>query len=395
MVLNPGCSNGIRMKASLKVARIFGIPIYLHVTLLLILPLFAASFAFTTSTIWIFKEGYGNLALDDYGLLALGVLAAIILFISILVHELAHSYVALRKGYTITGITLFIFGGVSQIGKTPDRAPGEALMAFVGPASSLVIGAVFTPLYLLVDSMGSSMMVQVVAITLSATAFYNLLLGAFNLVPAFPMDGGRVLRAGLAKRMGYLQATETSVNVGKVIAVVMGILGFIFNIWLILIAFFIFMGADEELRGTRVSEALRGLKVKDIMTKEVSSVDVMTPVSEVVHKMMTERHIGYPVLELGKIVGMITLEDVTKVPEERRSLTFARDVMSKQLVSIPAAAEAMDALQLMSSRDIGRLVVMQVVMENGSMVGIVTRSDIIRAVNLMAQAKGMRPIPPP
>jgi Zn-dependent protease/CBS domain-containing protein len=383
------------MKASLKVARIFGIPIYLHVTLLLILPLFAASFAFSTGSVWIFKVGYGDLALDIYSQVALGAVAAIILFVSILVHELAHSYVALRKGYTITGITLFIFGGVSQIGKTPDRAPGEALMAFVGPASSIVIGTVFTPLYLLVDGLGSSLPLQIIAITLGATAFYNLLLGAFNLVPAFPMDGGRVLRAALAKRMGYLKATETAVNVGKVAAVIMGVIGLFYSIWFIFIAIFVFMGADSELTGTRVSEALRGLKVKDIMTKDVSSVDVMTPVSDVVHKMMTERHIGYPVLELGKIVGMVTLEDVTKVPEERRSLTFARDVMSQQLVSIPAGAEAMDALQLMSSRNIGRLVVMQVVMDHGAMVGIVTRTDIIRAVNLMAQAKGMRPIPPP
>jgi Zn-dependent protease/predicted transcriptional regulator len=383
------------MRASLKVARIFGIPIYLHVTLLLILPLFAASFAISTGSIWIFKVGYGDLPIDLTGQLLLGTVAAVILFVSILVHELAHSYVALKKGYTITGITLFIFGGVSQIGKVPDRAPGEALMAFVGPASSIVIGAAFTPIYLLVDGLGSSLTLQALAITLSATAFYNLLLGAFNLLPAFPMDGGRVLRAILARRMGYLRATETAVNVGKVAAVIMGFVGFISNIWLILIAFFVYMGADEELRGTRVSEALRGLKVKDIMTKDISSVDVMTPVSEVVRKMMTERHIGYPVLELGRIVGMVTLEDVSKVPEERRSLTFVKDIMSKQLVSIPVGAEAMDALQLMSSRDIGRLVVMEVVMENGAMVGIVTRSDIVRAVNMMAQAKGMRPIPPP
>lgn len=383
------------MRASLKVARIFRIPIYLHVTLLLILPLFAYSFAISTGSIWIYKVGYGGLPIDLIGKMILGSVAAVILFLSILVHELAHSYVALKKGYTITGITLFIFGGVSQIGKTPDRAPGEGLMAFVGPLSSLIIGAVFTPIYLLVDGMGTSLEVQALAITLSATAFYNLLLGAFNLIPAFPMDGGRILRASMAKRMGYLQATEIAVNVGKVAAVIMAVIGFFFNIWFILIAIFIFMGASEELTGTRLSEALRGLKVKDIMTKTVSTVDVMTPVSEVIGKMMTERHIGYPVMENGRIVGMVTLEDVTKIPEERRSLTFARDVMSTHLVSIPANAEAMDALELMSKKDIGRLVVMQVVMDNGAMVGIVTRSDMIKAVNMMAEAKGMKPIPPP
>lgn len=383
------------MRASLKVARIFGIPIYLHVTLILILALFAVSFALTGGSFWIFKIGYGDLPIDLTGQLILGTVAAIILFVSVLVHELAHSYVALRKGYTITGITLFFFGGVSQIGKTPDRAPGEALMAFVGPASSIVIGAVFTPLFLLVDGLGTSVGIQAIAITLSVTGFYNLLLGAFNLVPAFPMDGGRVLRAYLAKRMGYLQATETAVNVGKAAAVIMAIFGFFYSIWFILLAIFVYMGAGQELEGTRVSEALRGLKVKDIMTKEVSTVDVMAPVSEVVQRMMTERHIGYPVRDHGKVIGMVTLEDVTKVPEDKRSVTFIKDVMSTRLVSIPSAAEAMDALELMSSRDIGRLVVMEVVMEKGDMVGIVTRSDLIRAINMMAQAKRMRPIPLP
>ena len=380
------------MRGSLRIGRIFGIPIYLHFSLLLILPLFAFSFAVTGGSIWIFKIGYGDLPIGLTSQLILGAVAAVVLFISILVHELAHSYIALKNGYTITGITLFIFGGVSQIGKTPDRAPGEALMAFVGPASSIVIGLVFTPIFLL---LGTSLAIQALAITLSATAFYNLLLGAFNLVPAFPMDGGRVLRASLAKRMGYLKATETAVNVGKVAAVVMAVIGFFYNFWFIFIAIFIFMGADSELAGTRVSEALRGLKVKDIMTKEVSTVDVVTPVSEIVRKMMTERHIGYPVMEFGKIAGVVTLEDVTKVPEERRSLTLARDVMSRHLITIPADAEAMDALQLMSSRNIGRLIVMQGPAENGLMVGIVTRTDLIRAINMMAQAKGMRPIPPP
>ncbi len=155
------------------------------------------------------------------------------------------------------------------------------------------------------------------------------------------------------------------------------------------------MGAGEELDGTRVSEALRGLKVKDIMTKDVSSIDVMTPVSDVVQKMMTERHIGYPVEDHGKVVGMITLEDVTKVPEDKRSLTFVKDVMSPRLVSIPAAAEAMDALQLMSTprhRPAGG---------HGSGDGQRRHGrhsdpvDLIRAVNMMAQAKGMRPIAPP
>jgi Zn-dependent protease/CBS domain-containing protein len=370
------------MKASLKVGRIFGIPVYLHVTLALILPLFAYTFGVGSGTFIGFQIGFGSLPLDLAGELVLGTIAAIILFASILVHELAHSYYALRRGYRISGITLFIFGGVSQIEKAPDRAPGEGVMAFVGPLSSLAIGAIAAPFYLLLNGSSNSLAVQVIVIMLSITAFYNLFLGLFNLLPAFPMDGGRVLRASLAKRMGFLRATETAVTVGKVLAVLMAMIGFVFSIWLILIALFIYIGAGEELQSTRVHEALRGLKVRNIMTKEVSTVSPNDPVSIVQGKMMSERHMGYPVLEAEKVVGMVTLEDMLRVPEQEKTRVLVQQVMSRNVISIAPEAEAFEALEEMSTKGIGRLVVL----ENGAMVGIVTRTDIVKAIDMMNRA---------
>ncbi|HVO77382.1 MAG TPA: site-2 protease family protein, partial [Methanomassiliicoccales archaeon] len=209
------------MPASLRIGKLFGIPIYLHISLLLILPLFAFVFAYTSVTVFIFPLGYNNLPIDDISKIILGTVAAIVFFISVLVHELAHSVVAVRRGYKISGITLLIFGGVSQIEAEPEEAKGEAWMAFVGPLTSIIIGLVFTALFVLVNGLSSSIFVQAIAITLSIIGFYNILLGFFNLIPAFPMDGGRVLRAELAKRMDFLKATQISVSVGKYLAIVM------------------------------------------------------------------------------------------------------------------------------------------------------------------------------
>jgi Zn-dependent protease/predicted transcriptional regulator len=372
------------MALSLKAGRILGIPIYLHVTLLLILPLFAFTFAYSEATLLGFDLGYGRLEVDDAVKIALGTLMAVLLFLSILAHELAHSIVALRHGYTVSGITLYIFGGASQLEKVPEHAPKEARMAAVGPLTSLVIGLAFVPLYLVTKPLGDAVWMETLAVTFSAMAFYNLLLGGFNLIPAFPMDGGRVLRAALAERMGFLRATQYAADVGKAIALLMGIFGFFFNIWLILIAFFIYFGATEELEMTKVTEALRGVKVREVMTKEVSTVSPDLYLDELQGRILAERHMGYPVLENGIPVGMVTLEDLARVPESRKPLTQVKEVMSRDLNSVPPGMEAMEALQILSGKKIGRLVVV----EEGKIVGIISRTDLVQAVNMMAQAKG-------
>lgn len=368
------------MKASLRVGRLMGIPIKIHVSFLLILPLFAFSFAFAYTRLLGFTLGYGGLPLDDVAKLVLGLIAALLFFIAVLLHELAHSYVAIRNGYKISGITLFLFGGVSEIESHPKDAPGEALMAFVGPATSFAIGLVFLPAWYLLEGM-SGLGWNIAAITAGLISFYNILLGAFNIIPAFPMDGGRVLRAVLVKRLGFIRATTVAVQVGKMMAVAMAVLGFmIFNPWLMFIALFIYIGAGEEERGTKVAQALEGLTVGQIMTTPVSVVTPGSSIRELLDRMITEKHMGYPVVEGDKLVGIVTLQDVQKVPASRHDDATVGSIMTADVLTVTPDTPAMEAIQALSRNRIGRLVVL----DQGRIGGIVSRSDLIHILEVRA-----------
>ena len=373
------------MRASLQLGRLLGIPIRIHVSFLLVLPLFTLYFAFVSANVLGFALSFNDLPIDNWGKLLLGLLSAVLFFIAVLVHELSHSYVAMRNGYRISGITLFIFGGVSEIESQPSKAPGEALMAFVGPATSMVIGLAFLPIWYFTRGQGS-LGTDIVSIIAGMMSFYNLLLGAFNLIPAFPMDGGRVLRALLARRIGFGRATTVAVQVGKFIALAMGLFGLlVFNPWMIIIALFIYMGAGEEQRETTISEALEGLTVKQIMTSLVSTVTPAMTVRQMVDKMMAEKHLGYPVVEGGKVVGIITLEDVRKVPSSEQDTVLVGQLMTREVISLQPDAPVTEALQAMTQKNIGRLVVM----DRGQMVGIVSRSDLTRVLDLRLSEKGL------
>ena len=375
------------MKASLQIGRLLGIPIKIHISFLLILPLFALSFAFANTTLFGFTLGFGGLPIDALWQLVLGLIAALLFFLAVLLHELAHSYVAVRNGYKISSITLFLFGGVSEIESQPKDAPGEAFMAFVGPATSFAIGLGFLPVWYVLDHM-TGLGWEIAAITAGLTSFYNLLLGAFNILPAFPMDGGRVLRAVLAKRLGFTRATTIAVQVGKFSALILAVLGFVFfNIWLILIALFIYIGAGEEERGTLVSRALEGLTVGQIMTSPVSTVSPGDSIRDLLDRMMTEKHIGYPVADGDRLVGIVTLQDAQKVPVDQQAMVSVGSVMTTDVLTVSPGTPAMEAIQAVSRNRIGRLVVM----DQGRIAGIVSRSDLIRILEVRAAEQGAYP----
>ena len=374
------------MRWSLRIGRILGIPIYLHFTFLFVLPFFALIFGYSFTTLYGFNIGFANLAVDDVGKMSLGITASVLFFISILIHELCHSYVALRNGYKISGITLLIFGGVSEIEEQPGQAKGEAWMAFVGPGSSLVIGAVVSAAYFLTNSLNGGVEIQAIVLMLGLIGFYNILLGLFNLLPAFPMDGGRVLRALLTKRVGFLKATKWSVDIGKMFALGMGIFGVLtLNIILILIAFFLYSGAEGEYQQTKMTTLLNGIKVGEIMTREVSTVTPDESAHELLARMLREKHMGYPVMEGDKVVGMVTFQDVSMVPDEKRDAKKVRDIMTKNVIHVPPYMEAVDALKVFNDRSIGRLVVLV----DGKLIGILSRTDMVRAMDLLAA--GIRP----
>ena len=366
-----------------RIGSVFGIPLKLDLTFLLVLPLFA----------WIIGSQVGLWAgqlsllgsgpLDMAGLTEgstpwlLGVAAAVGLFAGVVLHELGHSLVAMRFGFPIDSITLWIFGGIAQLSEMPEDWRQELAIALAGPVVSVALGVACWGAFLLVPDS-----VPALQFVLGYLALMNVALAGFNLLPAFPMDGGRVLRALLARNRPYTRATQIAAEVGKGFALLLGLLGLLqFNIVLIGIAFFIYIGASGEAQQTVVKAAFEGVSVRDIMTgaADVDTVSPDTTVAELIDLMFRQRHTGYPVLEDGRLVGLVTLEDAREVKPVERDAYLVEDVMTRELQTIDADAEAIDAVTDMQRAGVGRLIVD----DDGEYVGLLTRSDLVTALNII------------
>ncbi|MCK5109600.1 MAG: CBS domain-containing protein, partial [Methanosarcinales archaeon] len=260
----------------------------------------------------------------------------------------------------------------------------EAWISAAGPAFSLTIGIIAYAIYDFFGPANPSMgaLGNGALIMLGIIAFYNIILGIFNLIPAFPMDGGRILRALLATRIPYINATRKAVAIGKSMAFMMGILGLLTlpgGMWFLLIAFFIYYGAAGEGEATAISVTLEGLKVRDLMTGLPDVVHALPDwtLDQLIDVMFKTKHMGYPVQEshAAPVLGVITFSDVRKTPEQR-GVIRVRDVMVSEIITIEADADAFDAFKLIASEGVGRLIVM----DRGRMVGIVSRTDLMRSV---------------
>ncbi|MDP2766096.1 MAG: CBS domain-containing protein [Candidatus Methanoperedens sp.] len=363
------------MNMSLQIGKIMGIPIKLHITFLLILPVFGYAFANNAP-----KFGFNDV--EPLSLrYALGMSAALLLFACVLLHELGHSYVAKKHGTKIQSILLFLFGGVSSMEEIPRNPKIEFKMALAGPGVSLLIGSILLIIheFLKMDLSLNDPYLRLIWLI----GLMNVVLFAFNLIPAFPMDGGRVLRAWLAGRISYIRATRAAAGIGKMFAIFMGIFGFLTvslgGFWLILIAFFIYIGASEEEKSTEVSVLLERVKIKDIMSKEVKTVNSGMSVEELVDIMFKFKHMGYPVVDDTEFKGIVTFTDVQKVPREERKNVRVSEIMTKELISLHEDEDAVSALKLMTTHSIGRIIITR----DKKMVGIVTRTDLLRSVQLL------------
>ena len=375
------------MKWSYKIGSIRGIPIKLHLTFLIILFAFIWVFAvsdFRIETLGI-TLGFGGMDISTGLKYLLGAITSVLFFSTLLFHELSHSLVAQSYGVHIRSITLFVIGGVSQMEEIPREPRMEARISAAGPALSLGIGILTYAIYYTFGPVSpaetEATFENAALIVVGIIAFYNIFLGLFNLIPAFPMDGGRILRAWFAMRMPYIDATRRAVAVGKSFAIAMGIFGlFLGGPILIAIAIFIYLGASGEEKATVISITLEGVKVRDVMTgvPDVIYVPPDWTLEQLIDVMFKTRHMGYPVQEsqTSPVLGVITFADVQRVPASERATTRVEDVMKREIVSIRPDADAFDALKRMSSRNLGRLIVM----EDGQMVGIVSRTDLMRAI---------------
>jgi len=375
------------MKWSYQIGSIRGIPIRLHVTFLLILIYFI--WAFAVKDLKIEEYGiilsFGGMDAPEVVKYLFSITTAVLFFSTLLFHELSHSIVAQGYGMKIKSITLFIIGGVAQIEDIPKEPRKEGRIAAAGPAFSLAIGIIAYAIYDFAGPVNPARgaFENGTLIMLGIIAFYNIILGIFNLIPAFPMDGGRILRALLATRMPYIDATRKAVAIGKGMAFMMGIFGLLTlpdGVWFMLIAFFIYYGAAGEGEATAISVTLEGLKARDLMTglPDVIYVPPGWTLDQLIDVMFKTKHTGYPVQEShdSPVLGVITFADIHRIPEPERGTIRVKDVMTSEVIAIEADADAFDAFKLTISNNVGRLIVM----DRGRMVGIVSRTDLIRSI---------------
>jgi len=326
-----------------------------------------------------FSAGIDPAALDA-GLTpwALGLAAALGLFGGVLLHEFGHSIVAMRYGYEIESITLWLLGGLASFTEFPEDWKHEFWIAIAGPVVSVAVGAVCYGVFVLAP-VGSN----AVLFVFGYLALLNVVLAVFNMLPAFPMDGGRVLRAILARNQPHAQATQRAAAIGKVFAFFMGLIGlFTFQLLLIVLAFFIYIAASGEAQQTTLKAAFEDVTVADVMTRRenLHTVTGDTSVADLMSRMFEERHTGYPVLHGDNLVGMVTLEDARSVREVERDAYQVADVMETEIVGVGPEADAMTALQTMQENGVGRL---PVVDRNNELVGLISRSDLMTAFNII------------
>ncbi len=378
------------MQGSIHLGRIAGISIDINYSWLIILVLLT----FSLATTWFPQTITGASALTYW---ILGLIAALLLFASVLAHELAHSFVARARGLQVSSITLFIFGGVSNIEHEPQDAGVEFQVAIVGPLTSLVIGGISWVLAL--ATQGVSMPVTAV---LGYLGISNLLLGVFNLIPGFPLDGGRVLRSILWGITGNLRtATQWASRVGQVVAflfIFYGILqffngNFLGGIWIGFIGWFLLSAAQTANQQSMLETMLRGVTVGDLMSPPPEAVPASNSVEQVVYEYMMPRGIrAVPVVENGRLVGMLTLGSVRDLPREQWAATPIRQVMVpfEKLHTVQPTQPLTDVLTMMINEDVNQVPVIT----NGQVVGMLSREAIVRYVE-MRRSLGAPPRPRP
>ncbi|WP_459202003.1 site-2 protease family protein [Methanococcus sp. CF] len=329
---------------SFKIARVMGIPIELHITFILLL---VVVFYF-----WGIE----------------GLILYMFLFTSVVLHELGHSYVAKKYGVKIEKILLLPIGGMAMMSEISKE--GEFKIAIAGPLVSLILGSALLGISTVTDyTLAEYPLFQTVG-------GLNILLGIFNLLPAFPMDGGRVFRALLSKltKMSYMKATKIASTVGQYFALLLLIAGLInFNVILVLIAVFIYFGASQEYRALVADTLFQNVPAKDIMSKNIVYVDSKDTVDDVLNLMLKNRFLGYPVLENGNIIGTITMNEISSAESKT---TKIKDLMSPPVMVSPDA-KLNELIQGMTNTD------RVYVSDNGNIMGIISKTDIVRTLSIL------------
>ncbi len=303
------------MKWSFEATRIFGIPLKIHITFLLLL---------------LFVAMAGTLPGNPLSRM----LAVVFIFACVVIHELAHSLMAMHYGVNVRAIVLLPIGGVSQMEEMPEDPKQEIKVSVAGPLTSLTLAAVF---YILAAMAGQNITLAGFSIfgpRLLANLFWiNLMLGVFNILPAFPMDGGRVLRGILATTMEHTKATKVAVDIGQTFAILMFFFGIFFNWWLALIAIFIYLGAEGEEHATMLRAALRKVPVSRAMLTAIQTVGPSDSLGSVVEKACHSLQADFPVVEGDNVVGLLPKEVIFPAIHEKPAETPVSEIMRREFLT--------------------------------------------------------------
>ncbi|ELY36611.1 CBS domain-containing protein [Natronorubrum tibetense] len=385
------------MMKSFRIGSLFGIPIKLDLTFLLVLPLFAYLIGVQIEPVVDILNASMGAGIDVDALTTewwlpylIGLVAAIGLFVGVVLHELGHSLTAQRYGFPIDSITLWLLGGIAALSEMPEDWRQELNIAIAGPIVSILVGIGSYALFLLTpESFDGARFV------LGYLAVLNIVLAGFNMIPAFPMDGGRVLRALLARNTPYAKATQQAASVGKLFAILMGLFGILqFNVIFIALAFFIYIAASSEAQQVTMKAAFQDVTVGDIMTpaKDLHTVGPATSVAALIQRMFTERHTGYPVIDRSgfegeRLVGLVTLSDAREIDPVERDAFTVEEVMTTDLKTISPESDAMTAIERMRENNIGRLLVV----DDGDLIGLISRSDVMTAFDIVQKSGSVSP----
>ena len=374
-----------------RIGRALGIPIHVHASWFVV-------FFFVT---WSLATGYlpetlPGLSAPRYW--GMGGIAALLLFLSVLLHELGHSYVALRYQIPIRQITLFLFGGMAHMGKEPPSPLAEFLIAMAGPFVSLILGAGCLGGAMAVESLFARSGLQGLVVLWSLLGMVNVQLGLFNLVPGFPLDGGRVLRAGLwAWNKDFNRATSQAALVGIVFGVALGLIGAVLMVgawssalghslatnggWLIIIGAFLFSAALTSRRQAALRTPFASVTVRQVMVHRVVTLLPDMSVQEAVNQYFVAHGFGgFPVCDEEQVLGLVTVRDVQALPAALWPSRRVREIMfpASPAFCIPPDSSVMEAMERMIQGGWDRLVVM----ENEKIVGLITRSAIAHFLQL-------------
>jgi Zn-dependent protease len=383
------------MRGSFKIGRIAGIEIGLNYTWILAFIMFT----------WIFAQGtfpdlFPGWTAATYW--TAGVIVSLGLFVSVLLHELCHSLVALSRGLKVSSIVLFIFGGVSNIEREPQTAWVEFIVAGAGPASSVVLGGIFYGLSFAADSSGQAGTPLYAVLRLMANI--NIIMAIFNIIPGFPLDGGRVFRSliwGITKNLGL--ATTIAGNVGRVFGWAMILFGiaqffglniagfqgnFLNGIWFVFIGWFLTSAADNAMREMTLQQQLTGVRVKDVMDRYPECVSPNASVESVVHGSFIQRgRRALPICNESGLLGIVTLTDVKRLPQNEWANTPVQQIMTRSpLESVAENDDLGQALRALAGKEFNQIPVMG----EGRLVGLLSRVDIIRYLQTR-QELGIKP----